>query len=257
MSKPVMKVFHDWEFEERHGFIDVISAGFVREDGRELYIVFNDFDTLSVARNGWLMDNVMPSIGHREITSHVTGTGQPVKDLVITDEAALTKNQARQLILDFVYDIRPEWWAWYGAYDHVALCSVFGRMIDLPDGWPMMTMDLKQMHKAAGMPHMPRQPQGLHNALEDARFNVERYKYLERVLRGKTVLIASPILTSMDVNHWMKENHDDVNANDVVVIRDPNELRGLTFSKNRDKIVWLVPETEDMKFALDLSFRKP
>jgi hypothetical protein len=30
---------------------------------------------------------------------------------------------------------------------------------------------------------MPKQPQGLHNALEDARFNVERYKFLEELLR--------------------------------------------------------------------------
>lgn len=183
MSKRTMKVFHDWEFEERHGFVDVISAGFVREDGRELYIVFNDFDTLSVARNEWLMENVMPSIGHREITSHVTGTGQPVKDLIITDADSRSKTDARQLILQFVSDIRPEWWAWYGAYDHVALCSIFGRMIDLPANWPMLTMDLKQMHKAAGYPQMPRQPQGLHNALEDARFNVERYRFLEEKIR--------------------------------------------------------------------------
>lgn len=154
----------------------------MREDGRELYIVFNDFDTLSVARNDWLMENVMPSIGHREVTSHVTGTGTPVKDLWITDDATTTKAGARYAILDFVSDIKPEWWAWYGAYDHVALCSVFGRMVDLPADWPMVTMDLKQMHKAAGRPQMPKQPEGLHNALADARFNVERYKFLEEKL---------------------------------------------------------------------------
>lgn len=184
MGRRTMRVFHDWEFEERHGFIDVISAGFVREDGDELYIVFEDFDTLSVARNSWLMENVMPSIGHREITSHVTGTGQPVKDLLITDDDAMTKGQARRTIIDFVSDIRPEWWAWYGAYDHVALCSLFGRMVDLPDGWPFGTMDLKQMHKAAGYPLMPKQPIGLHNALQDARFNVERYKFLEEKINA-------------------------------------------------------------------------
>ena len=182
MSRPVMRVYHDWEFLEDRGQLELISAGFVRDDGRELYVVLNDFDTLAVARNDWLMDNVMPSIGHREVTSHVTGTGQPVKDLVITDSAKVSRTHARRKILEFVQDIRPEWWAWYGAYDHVALCSLFGRMVDLPDGWPMLTMDLKQMHKAAGLPQMPKQPSGHHNALDDARFNVTRFKYLERML---------------------------------------------------------------------------
>ena len=38
----------------------------------------------------------------------------------------------------------PELWAWCGAYDHVALCQLWGRMIDLPKGVPMWTNDLKQ-----------------------------------------------------------------------------------------------------------------
>jgi hypothetical protein len=173
-----MKVFYDSEFEERNGFVDVISMGFVREDGRELYFVLDSFDTLSVARNNWLMENVMPSIGHREITSHVTGLGTPVKDLYINDPSKLSKYLARQSILGFVSDIRPEFWAWYGAYDHVALCSLFGRMVDLPSTFPMMTMDLKQLHKQAGRPDMPKQASGHHNALDDARHNVVRYHYL-------------------------------------------------------------------------------
>lgn len=249
MSRPTMKVFHDWEFEERHGFVDVISAGFVREDGRELYIVFNDFDTLSVARNKWLMENVMPSIGHREVTSHVTGTGQPVKDLWITDGAATTKAGARYAILEFVSDIRPEWWAWYGAYDHVALCSIFGRMIDLPAHWPMLTMDLKQMHKAAGYPRMPRQPQGLHNALEDARYNVTRYTFLEQALKGLNVVVADSMTQAQK---WVDANPGEL----FVIALNPDGLRGLQFSKSRDRVVWLADETEEMKLAVDLAFRK-
>lgn len=250
MSDPLMKVFHDWEFEERHGFVDVISAGFVREDGQELYIVFEDFDTLSVARNSWLMANVMPSIGHHEITSHVTGTGQPVKDLLIDDPSMMTKAGARIEILQFVSDITPEWWAWHGAYDHVALCSVFGRMVDLPAGWPMLTMDLKQLHKAAGRPAMPKQPSGLHNALEDARFNVERYKYLTRVLDGKTYVIADNL---HQFQAWKAMNSEVVDAR---AVWNADQLRGVTISKSRDKVVWLVEETEEMKFALDLSTRE-
>ncbi len=184
MSKKSMKVFHDWEFEERHGFVDQISAGFVREDGAELYFVLNDFNTLSVAKNDWLMANVMPSIRHLEFTSHVTGIGTPVKDLAITDDAAVSKAGARGLIMEFVSDIRPEWWAWYGAYDHVALCSLFGSMIDLPAEWPMVTHDLKTLHKQAGYCEMPKQESGHHNALDDARHNLVRYNYLMEKING-------------------------------------------------------------------------
>lgn len=182
MPKP-MKVFYDFEFLEEYGTVDPISVGFVREDGKELYLVFNDFNTLKVAKHGWLMRNVMPFIGHEEITGWVTGTGQPVKDLWITDPDAVDKQQARRRIMDFLSDIWPEFWAWYGAYDHVALCSLFGSMVDLPARFPMFTRDIRQMWEQAGRPEFPKQPAGtLHNALADARQNVVRYQFLEGLL---------------------------------------------------------------------------
>jgi hypothetical protein len=173
-----MKVLYDFEFKEYKGNLDVISGGFIREDGKTLYFVLNDFDTLAVIQDWWLMRNVMCSIGHESYVSHMDYNGKPVKDMKITDEAAVNKQGARQLLLDFTADITPEWWAWYGAYDHVALCSLFGRMIDLPANWPMYTCDLKQLHKEKGYCEMPSQPEGKHNALEDAKFNLVRYNYL-------------------------------------------------------------------------------
>lgn len=35
--------------------------------------------------------------------------------------------------------------AYYGAYDHVAFCWVFGKMMNLPKGFPMYSRDLKQI----------------------------------------------------------------------------------------------------------------
>lgn len=175
-----MKVFYDFEFLEDYHTIDPISVGMVREDGRELYIVFRDFDTLAVAKHQWLMENVMPYIGHEEYTSHVTGTGQPVRDLTITDPAAMSKQEARNAILAFVDDIWPEFWAWYGAYDHVALCSLFGTMVDLPRKFPMFTRDIRQLWEAKGRPPFPVQQKGLHNSLDDARHNVVRYDFLTK-----------------------------------------------------------------------------
>lgn len=181
-----MRVYYDSEFLERSGHIDVISMGFVRDDGQELYFVLNSFDTLEVAKNDWLMKNVMSSIPHMEYTSHVTGIGTPVKDLILLkNDTLVTKQQARFRLLNFLSDIWPEFWAWYGAYDHVALCSLFGSMLELPTRFPMFTHDLKQWHKEAGRPKMPKQPEGLHNALEDARFNKVRYEFLKGELNLK------------------------------------------------------------------------
>jgi hypothetical protein len=38
----------------------------------------------------------------------------------------------------------PEFYAYYADYDWVLFCSLFGRMIDLPKGFPMYCIDLKQ-----------------------------------------------------------------------------------------------------------------
>lgn len=174
-----MKIFYDFEFKESKGKLDVISGGFVREDGRELYFVLDDFDTDAVLSDWWLMKNVMSSIKHEVVPSHVSISNEVVKELIVTDENLVSRSSARIMLLDFTNDIIPEWWAWYGAYDHVSLCSIMGRMVDLPKNWPMYTLDLKQLHRTKGYCDVTiKQAPGKHNALEDARFNVERYNFL-------------------------------------------------------------------------------
>lgn len=175
MAKP-MKVMYDTEFLEDGHTIDLISIGMVRADGRAFYAVSNEFDTERVWRDNWLMANVMPSIGHDLEFSEEDGW-----DMTITDDAAMSRVEIRDGILDFVSDIWPEFWAWYGAYDHVALCQLFGRMIDLPSKFPMFTCDIRQIVKELGNPPLPVQPEGLHNALEDARFNWTKYEYLQNL----------------------------------------------------------------------------
>jgi hypothetical protein len=188
MAKP-MKVFYDTEFLEDGHSIDLISIGMVREDGREFYAVSSEFNKLAVAGNKWLMDNVMSSIDHTVEVGYLTMHGLPVPRLNVTDSNLMSRDEIRIGILDFVNDIWPEFWAWYGAYDHVALCQLFGRMIDLPGKFPMFTNDLKQMHKSltdSERDKMPKQVAGNHNALDDARFNVVRYNYMTEALDSRT-----------------------------------------------------------------------
>ena len=176
-----MRYMYDCEFHERGGryAIEAISIGIVAEDGREFYAIYDDFDTRAVAQNNWLMKNVMSSINHSQFV--VTDfEGMPmVRDIYVDDPAKMRRGDIAAGIEAFTLDDdNVEWWNWYGAYDHVVLCQTFGTMMDLASRYPKWSNDIKQLHKDKGFPTMPRQPAGLHNALDDARFNVVRYDYL-------------------------------------------------------------------------------
>ncbi|MGW3545163.1 hypothetical protein ACWDNI_32110 [Nocardia niigatensis] len=81
-----------------------------------------------------------------------------------------TPEQIRTELLEFLsVGTTPELWAWYGAYDHVALAQLFGKMIELPACIPMRTNDIRQEQRRLGDPGLPYQGSGRHNALDDAR----------------------------------------------------------------------------------------
>jgi hypothetical protein len=170
------KITYDTEFLEDGKTIDLISIGMVNMDtGEEFYAVSNEFDTARVAQDPWLMKNVMSSIDHIYFDTD-PDTREP--NLIVIDDAAMTRREIRQGVLDFVGNAIPEWWAWYGAYDHVALSQLFGRMVDLPYRFPFFTRDIRQLADTLGNPELPRQPKGLHNALDDAKHNLVKYNYL-------------------------------------------------------------------------------
>lgn len=179
-----MNYFYDTEFHEDGRTIDFISIGVVAEDGREFYAVSNEFDTRRVAKNDWLMENVMTSIEHQAFVVADRDGFPVVRDLYVTDPAAMSREQiALKLRLFLAEDRNPVLWAWYGAYDHVCLAQLFGRMIDLPEQIPMFTNDIRTLVKLAGNVRLPEQPPGVHNALQDARHNVVRYNFLMDLLK--------------------------------------------------------------------------
>lgn len=99
----------------------------------------------------------------------------------------------------------PKFYAYYADYDWVVFCWLFGRMIDLPDGFPMYCIDLKQMldekfeqvkteykenrdrevtsyqdvfiKDVKLHPLFPKQVNE-HNALADARWNKELFRFI-------------------------------------------------------------------------------
>lgn len=179
---------YDTEFHEDGKTIDFISIGMVNLDtGQEYYAVSNEFDTRRVAKNNWLMDNVMSSIDHEKFVVQDFQGARVVRDIYVTDKAAKSRLEIAADIKDLLVHSTlpsPELWAWFSAYDHVCLAQLWGKMIDLPSGMTMRTNDIGTLVDLAGGPLIPSQPDGHHNALDDARHNVVRYNWLMDLLRG-------------------------------------------------------------------------
>ncbi len=148
-----MKIFFDFEFQEDGKTIVPISIGMVREDEKTLYREFADYDTSTASE--WVRANVLPKL-----------TGEKTANEKVAEE-----------IVGFCGDA-PEFWGYYADYDWVCLCWLYGRMIDLPKGWPMYCRDIKQFCDQLGTPKLPEQVDE-HNALSDALWNFEAWKYLD------------------------------------------------------------------------------
>jgi 3' exoribonuclease, RNase T-like len=163
--------FYDTEFHEDGRTVDLISIGIVAQDGREYYAVNRDMDVKRIRRNPWLMENVVPHLphGHGDRRNHI-----PRRWLFDYDDPQV-KPRARiaDEVAEFIIG-EAELWAYYGAYDHVALAQLWGPMIDLPANVPMFTHELMQLWEESGKPEKPAQVGG-HDALVDARWNAALY----------------------------------------------------------------------------------
>jgi hypothetical protein len=156
---PPVRFFYDCEFIEDGQTIELISIAIVDESGeRELYLISTEFDP---DRAGpWVRKNVL--------------------DKLPSPSSPLWKSrrEIREQVLRFVTagGARPQLWAWFGAYDHVALCQLWGAMPELPRALPRYTRDLRQMWEEVGSPELPPEPSDAHDALADARYNLVRWK---------------------------------------------------------------------------------
>ena len=173
-------IAYDTEFLEDGMRIWPISIGLVADDGREYYAVFDDAPWDRIKANKWLRNNVWPSLpvkdlvkvvihnptvdgGFTEIVQH-PGSLDP--DSPFIKPKKVIRNEVRHFIESS--EGHPELWADYGAYDHVMLAQLWGRMTDLPDVVPMHTNDLQTL-VSLGLVDEPVQFGTSHNALDDAR----------------------------------------------------------------------------------------
>lgn len=156
------RIFLDTEFNEDGHTIDLISIALVHEDGREYHAVSTEFDPARC--NKWVTDNVLPHLP--------TEPGIWKLRRVIAEDVRT---------FAFSGDGKPQFWAYFADYDWVVLCQLFGRMIDLPKGFPMYCRDLKQRMDSLGVKkeQLPEQKGTAHSALDDARWVREASLWLD------------------------------------------------------------------------------
>jgi hypothetical protein len=114
-----------------------------------------------------------------------------IKEFVGTEETIGNWNEVKD-------KMNTQFYGYYSDYDWVVFCWLFGKMIDLPKGFPMYCIDLKQesdriynlekekyiknggrnfINKMSNHLDYPKQTNE-HNALSDAHFNYNLYKFL-------------------------------------------------------------------------------
>lgn len=151
-----VRYFLDTEFIEEPGTLDLISIGLVAEDGREFYAESSEVDWSRA--NPWVLENVRPWL-----------TGK-----------TCTRAETAAALLEFAPPSeQPEFWGYFADYDWVLFCWLFGTMMELPSGYPMFCMDLKQWASQLGVEQLPLQKSVKHHALADAWWHREVWEYLE------------------------------------------------------------------------------
>lgn len=164
------RYFYDCEFIEDGATIDLVSIGVVDETGREFYAVSAEFDETKAIP--WVRDNVLDKLPSP--SDSAWQMRKKIRDDLYEFLVAPIRGSSRG---------RIELWAWYAAYDHVALAQLWGAMPALPRAIPRMTKDLKQLWDELGRPGLPPAPPDQHSALADARHNLARWEVLNALHR--------------------------------------------------------------------------
>lgn len=169
-----MKYFYDTEFYEDGKTVDLISIGMVTEDGRQLYLENIEFDWDRVPAGHWIWDNVYP---------HLTA------DVGLHRSRKQISNDVRNFVTNGGTEFDNQLWGYYSSYDHVVLAQLFGRMVDMPDGVPWFTRDIKQEQERISdnwFKHgllLPEHKGTAHNALDDAVWTRDAYLFLQQIER--------------------------------------------------------------------------
>ena len=205
--------------------VDLISVGIVDENDHTLSLISKDFDIKAAwdstqldegVEIHWLRYNVLLPI-FQELRIAYNQTNHVIIDELhfelgvfknLIEIYGKTNKQIADQIKMFTlpdgklnkhgYLDDPEFYAYFADYDWVVIAQLFGKMMNLPEGFPFYCRDLKQSFdmtasklffkanpksaqmqlKASQM--YPIQTTGLHVALEDAKWNKKLYTFLNK-----------------------------------------------------------------------------
>jgi len=194
-----MKIFLDSEFVENGSTVDLISIALITEDNRTYYAINRDCNFSKA--NQWVKDNVLNQLPSRD--SNLWKNKETIRDEVAifcgcekVVEYIFRNNMWLRFWEELLFSFgllkpkvsyclkpgkpKPEFWADYGSYDWIVFCQLFGKMVDLPEGFPMYINDLQQWSAQCGNPTLPKQLTGNHSALSDALHLKKQWEYLKR-----------------------------------------------------------------------------
>ena len=191
--------FHKPLFGKKRHFIDLVSIGVVAEDGREFYAISNEFNYADA--DTWVKSNVLDKLVHQYVMSFsgdqrnralddIENKGSAGAVKIVQQRIGSSNEAIQKSLLHFFGCWRDQhfWrapdeievYGYFADYDWVLFSSLFGRMVNLPKGFPFYCMDLKQMMQERGLTKEWKQevcpdPEGEHNALVDAKWNMKLY----------------------------------------------------------------------------------
>lgn len=180
LDQEFIEGFHKPLFGRERHFIDLISIGLVAEDGRKYSAICSEYDYKKASR--WVCSNVIqplyeatvaanPQINVTPSNFHLT-FGKPRREIAreiiafinphidmgvdlldttpgyrIVNDAMIQMHDLRSVrtgMPDEVVVAHPKFYGYYCDYDWVLFCSLFGIMMELPDGFPKYCRDAKQ-----------------------------------------------------------------------------------------------------------------
>jgi hypothetical protein len=175
-----IKFFLDTEFNERGRFypLELLSIGIVCENGNELYL--ENADANLGLCNEWVQENVVPNLKG----SRYENVFLSIKKISEEIEYFINENCGYNEIFT---PKKPEFWGYFCDYDWVIFCQLFGRMIDLPKGFPYYCNDLKQLMVHLGISESLDEllkTKSSHNALNDAKDIKTGYDIVSKHIDG-------------------------------------------------------------------------
>ena len=213
------KRFLGFKYGETKPTIDLISIGIVSEDGREYYAISKEFNlkeawnryelkkdsgkpqNLGDTKVYWIRDNVLKPIYYelmfgnsskrtdkfftyktmKDLINRYGKTNKEIADDIVHFTNGVYKYDANGIGIGLVKDNNIQFYGYYCDYDWVVFCWLFGKMIDLPKGFPMYCRDLKQIAdeiwETTGK-NTRFTSNNSHNALEDARWIKDFHNFL-------------------------------------------------------------------------------